>query len=40
MTRAVIVDALRTPIGKFNGALQTFSATEIGAMVIKELVAR
>jgi len=40
MTRAVIVDAVRTPIGKFGGCLQSFSAPELGGIVIKELVTR
>lgn len=40
MTKAVIVDALRTPIGKFAGGLQPFTAPELGGIVIKELVSR
>lgn len=40
MTRAVIIDAIRTPIGKFSGALQPFSAPELGAIVIRELITR
>ena len=40
MSRAVIIDAIRTPIGKFSGALQPFSAPELGAIVIRELIAR
>lgn len=40
MSRAVIVDAIRIPIGKFSGALQPFSAPELGAMVISEIVSR
>jgi len=40
MTRTVVVDAIRTPIGKFGGSLQNFSAPELGAIVIKELIAR
>jgi acetyl-CoA C-acetyltransferase len=35
-----IVSAVRTPTGKFQGALQNFKATELGAMVVKEAVAR
>ncbi len=37
---AVIISAVRTPTGKFQGALSTFSATELGAMVVKESVKR
>lgn len=40
MARAVIVEALRTPIGKFAGGLQSFTAPELGGMVIRELVAK
>lgn len=37
---AVIVSAVRTPTGKFQGALKNFSATELGAMVVRESVKR
>ncbi len=37
---AVIVSAARTPIGKFLGALSSFSATELGAIAIREAVQR
>lgn len=40
MQEAVIVSAVRTAIGSFNGALAPFSATELGAAVIKEAVNR
>ncbi|PPA71324.1 acetyl-CoA C-acetyltransferase [Jeotgalibacillus proteolyticus] len=41
MTReAVIVSAVRTAIGTFNGALKGISATALGAIVIKEAIAR
>ena len=40
MEEAFIVSAVRTPIGKFLGALKGFPATELGAMVVKEAVAR
>ena len=36
----VIVSAVRTPTGKFQGALKNFSATELGAMVVRESVRR
>ena len=37
---AVIVSAVRTPIGKFLGTLSGFSATELGAIAIREAVQR
>jgi acetyl-CoA C-acetyltransferase len=37
---AVIVSAVRTPTGKFQGALKGFKATELGAMVVREAVRR
>jgi acetyl-CoA C-acetyltransferase len=37
---AVIVSAVRTPVGKFQGSLKSFSATELGALVVRESVAR
>jgi acetyl-CoA C-acetyltransferase len=41
MTRdAVIVGAVRTPIGKFNGSLTPLSAPELGSLVIQETIRR
>jgi acetyl-CoA C-acetyltransferase len=37
---SVIVSAVRTPTGKFLGALKDLSATELGALVVREAVAR
>lgn len=37
---AYIVDALRTPIGKFNGSLSTVRPDDLAAIVIKKLVER
>jgi acetyl-CoA C-acetyltransferase len=37
---AVIISAVRTPVGKLLGALRTFKATELGAMVVREAVKR
>ncbi|HLW01160.1 MAG TPA: acetyl-CoA C-acetyltransferase [Ktedonobacterales bacterium] len=37
---AVIVGAARTPIGKFLGGLSSLSATELGAIAIREAVRR
>jgi acetyl-CoA C-acetyltransferase len=39
-TTPVIVSAVRTPIGKFLGALSTLSAPELGALAIREAVSR
>jgi acetyl-CoA C-acetyltransferase len=40
MTRSVIVSAVRTPVGKFGSALRDCSAVELGAVAIREAVAR
>lgn len=40
MTKTVIVSGARTPFGKFGGVLSTFSASELGGMVIKEALTR
>lgn len=40
MREAVIVSAVRTPLGNFNGSLSTIGATKLGAMVIEEAVRR
>ncbi len=37
---AVIISAVRTPVGKFLGSLKGFKATELGAMVVRESVRR
>jgi acetyl-CoA C-acetyltransferase len=37
---AVIVSAVRTPTGKFLGSLKSLSATELGALVVREAVRR
>lgn len=36
----MVVDALRTPIGKFGGMFKDISAPNLGAIVIKELLGR
>lgn len=36
----VIISAVRTPVGKLLGALKSFKATELGAMVVREAVNR
>ena len=36
----VIVSAVRTPVGKFGGSLAKVAATDLGAVVIKEALAR
>jgi len=40
MKETVIISACRTPIGKFQGSLATFSAVELGAFVVREAVRR
>jgi acetyl-CoA C-acetyltransferase len=40
MTDVVIVDAVRTPIGAFGGALASLPASHMGALVIKALLQR
>lgn len=40
MDEAVIISAVRTPIGKYGKALAGFKATELGSMVVKEAVSR
>jgi acetyl-CoA C-acetyltransferase len=37
---AVILSAVRTPVGKFGGSLKNFSAPQLGAMTIAEAVKR
>ena len=40
MREAVIVSAVRTPTGKFLGALKGFTATQLGALAVAEAVRR
>ena len=40
MKEAVIVSAVRTPLGSFNGALGNIGATKLGSIVIEEAVKR
>ena len=40
MKEVVIVSAVRTPVGSFNGGLATIPAVELGAIVIKEVIDR
>ena len=40
LNEAVIISAARTPVGKFLGSLKGFSATELGAIVVREAVKR
>ena len=40
MRTSVIVSAVRTPTGKFLGGLKSFTAPQLGAMVVKEAVCR
>jgi acetyl-CoA C-acetyltransferase len=40
MEQPVILSAVRTPIGKFQGGLASFAATDLGAKVVAEAVRR
>jgi acetyl-CoA C-acetyltransferase len=40
MDQAVILSACRTPIGSFGGAFKDLSAVDLGAVVIREAIAR
>ena len=40
MREVVIVSAVRTAVGSFNGSLTPFSAVDLGSMVITEAIAR
>jgi len=40
MSDTVIVSAVRTPVGKFQGSLQSFTSTQLGALVVREAVRR
>jgi acetyl-CoA C-acetyltransferase len=40
MTSPVILSACRTPIGSFGGALRDLTAADLGAVVIREAIAR
>lgn len=40
MDNAVILSACRTPIGSVGGALRHLSAADLGAIVIREAIAR
>src|SRR2546423_14922189 len=38
--QAVIISAVRTPVGKLLGALKSFKATDLGAIVVREALRR
>jgi acetyl-CoA acetyltransferase len=40
MRRAVIVDAVRTPVGRYGGALSQIRPDDLAALVIQALVRR
>jgi len=40
MKEVVVVSAVRTPIGAYLGALKEFSATQLGALAVKEAVSQ
>ncbi len=40
LTDVVIIDGARTPVGKFNGSLSGFTATDLGGLAISEAMER
>ncbi|HEX6923133.1 MAG TPA: acetyl-CoA C-acyltransferase [Bacillales bacterium] len=40
MPKAVLLEAVRTPIGRFKGGLSKFSARDLGVKVVSELIRR
>ena len=38
MREVVIVDAVRTPIGRYKGALKSVRPDDLGAIVIKAII--
>ena len=40
MEDVVIVAGVRTPVGKFQGALSNFSAVQLGSFVVREALNR
>lgn len=40
MEKIVIIEALRTPVGKYKGVLSDFQAVDLGVMVTKEIIQR
>lgn len=40
MAKTVILSGVRTPVGKFGGALSTLTASELGGIAIKEAITR
>ncbi|RXZ01231.1 acetyl-CoA C-acetyltransferase [Fictibacillus sp. S7] len=40
MAKTVIVSGVRTPVGKFGGGLSTMSASDLGAVAVKEALKR
>ena len=40
MKEAVIVNAVRTPIGNFGGSLHTIPAYDLAALVLNEILKR
>ena len=40
MPDAVILSAVRTPVGRFLGTLKNIPATELGSRVVREVISR
>ena len=39
-SKVAIISAARTAVGKFQGSLQTFTAPQLGSLVVREAVRR
>ena len=40
MRRAVVIDAVRTPVGRYGGALSAVRPDDLAALVIKAIIGR
>ena len=40
MRDAVICEPIRTPVGRYNGAIKERTAQQLGAIVVRELMRR
>jgi len=38
MEKCYIIDGIRTPIGRYGGALKDFKATELGSLLVKQII--
>jgi acetyl-CoA C-acetyltransferase len=40
MEKCYIIDGMRTPIGRYGGALKDFKATELGSLLVKQIMGK